>query len=135
MRIMTKHQPASCSLSIGLLAATLPAGPGWAASGPEATPGKAAKAAAAGGSLPPGRFTPTRDSIQTNYRTPAWFRDTKLRIFMHWRLYTVPAHACEWYAKPLNGDAGIWHTGHFDPLKLKVAAYYCNRAAQSLPDR
>ena len=49
--------------------------------------------------LPPGPFQPTWDSIQQNYKDPDWFRDGKFGIMMHWGIYSVPAHASEWYVR------------------------------------
>jgi len=39
----------------------------------------------------------TWDSIKAKYQTPAWFTDGKFGIFMHWGIYSVPAHQSEWY--------------------------------------
>ena len=85
--------------------------------GPQTTPEIVARAAAAGPVIPPGPFAPTWDSIRTNYSTPQWLRDAKFGIFMHWGLYTVPAHASEWYEKHMYGNPPItqWHTEHFGP--------------------
>ncbi|MDE3110976.1 MAG: alpha-L-fucosidase, partial [Acidobacteriota bacterium] len=33
------------------------------------------------------------------YREPAWFRDAKFGIFIHWGVYSVPAFANEWYSR------------------------------------
>ncbi len=83
--------------------------------GPHTTPEIVAQAAAAGATIPPGKFRPTWDSIRTNYSTPEWLRDAKFGLFMHWGLYAVPAHASEWYEKHMYGNPGItqWHTEHF----------------------
>jgi alpha-L-fucosidase len=77
-------------------------------------------AAALEGQLPtpPGPFQPTWESIQQNYTDPTWFRDAKFGIMMHWGIYSVPAHASEWYVRYMyGGNAGImqWHTEHFGP--------------------
>ena len=68
--------------------------------------------------LPPGPFQPTWDSIQKNYKDPDWFRDAKFGIMMHWGIYSVPAHASEWYVRYMyGGNAGVmqWHTEHYGP--------------------
>jgi len=85
--------------------------------GPHTTPEIVARAAAAGAAIPAGKFQPTWDSIRTNYSTPGWLRDAKFGIFMHWGIYSVPAHASEWYEKHMYGNPGIaqWHTEHFGP--------------------
>lgn len=33
------------------------------------------------------------------YTVPAWYRDAKLGIFIHWGLYSVPAFGNEWYSR------------------------------------
>jgi alpha-L-fucosidase len=68
--------------------------------------------------LPAGPFQPTWDSIQQNYSDPVWFRDAKFGIMMHWGIYSVPAHASEWYVRYMyGGNAGVmqWHTEHYGP--------------------
>jgi len=68
--------------------------------------------------LPAGPFQPTWDSIQQNYTDPEWFRDAKFGIMMHWGIYSVPAHASEWYVRYMyGGNAGVmqWHTDHYGP--------------------
>src|SRR3954470_21840845 len=34
--------------------------------------------------LPSGPFQPTWESLQQNYRVPAWFYEAKFGLFMHW---------------------------------------------------
>jgi alpha-L-fucosidase len=65
---------------------------------------------------PPRPIGPTRD--QQNYADPVWFRDAKFGIMMHWGIYSVPAHASEWYVRYMyGGNAGVmqWHTEHYGP--------------------
>jgi alpha-L-fucosidase len=112
------HKP----FALGLLLSALL---GWnlmpetalAQSGPDTTLEIVTRAAAAGMTIPPGPFAPTWDSLKTNYQAPAWFRDAKFGIFMHWGLYAVPAHASEWYAKHMYGNPPItrWHTEKYGP--------------------
>ena len=67
---------------------------------------------------PSGPFQPTWDSIQQNYKDPDWFRDGKFGVMMHWGIYSVPAHASEWYVRYMyGGNAGVmqWHTEHYGP--------------------
>jgi alpha-L-fucosidase len=45
------------------------------------------------------KYEPTLESVQ-QHPVPAWFRDAKLGIFVHWGLYSVPAWA------PLTGELG-----------------------------
>jgi alpha-L-fucosidase len=67
------------------------------------------------GSLPPGPFQPTWESLKQNYRVPSWFYEAKFGLFMHWGLYTVPAHHNEWYEKHMYGADRKWHEEHFGP--------------------
>jgi alpha-L-fucosidase len=69
--------------------------------------------------IPAGPFQPTWESLKQNYKSPKWFFDAKFGIFMHWGLYSVPAHgtggAAEWYEKHLYGGGETlgWHTKNF----------------------
>ena len=66
----------------------------------------------------PGPFQESWDSIAQNYKDPDWFRDAKFGIYMHWGIYSVPAHGSEWYVRYMyGGNKGImdWHTEHFGP--------------------
>ena len=87
--------------------------------GPPATPAIVAAAdAAVTTPMPDGPFQPTWDSIQKNYQTPSWFEDAKFGIFIHWGLYSVPAHgpsAAEWYEKHMYASESEWHTQNFGP--------------------
>jgi alpha-L-fucosidase len=42
-----------------------------------------------------GKYKPTWESL-SSHPTPAWFRDAKFGIFIHWGVYSVPAYH-EWY--------------------------------------
>ena len=42
-------------------------------------------------------YKPTSESLAT-HPTPAWFRDAKFGIFIHWGVYAVPAFH-EWYVE------------------------------------
>ncbi len=80
---------------------------------------------------PEGPFKESWQSIQENYKDPDWFRDGKFGIMMHWGIYSVPAHASEWYVRymyggevlagdragkgPKTGGVVQWHTEHFGP--------------------
>ena len=65
--------------------------------------------------LPPGPFTPSWESLKQNYRVPAWFYEAKFGLFMHWGVYSVPAHHNEWYEKHMYGADRAWHAEHFGP--------------------
>ncbi len=54
-------------------------------------------------------FEPTIESLQ-QYKTPEWFRDAKLGIYLHWGAYSV-AERGEWYARKMyqQGTAEYKH--------------------------
>lgn len=63
--------------------------------------------------MAPGPFAPTWESLRDHYRTPVWFNQAKFGIFIHWGLYSIPAHGNEWYERHMyTTDAG-WHTAHY----------------------
>jgi len=65
--------------------------------------------------LPPGPFQPTWDSLKAHYQVPDWFVGAKFGLFMHWGLYSVPAHHNEWYEKHMYAADRQWHAEHFGP--------------------
>lgn len=89
--------------------------------------------------MAPGPIEPTWASLQDNYTVPSWFKGAKFGIFMHFGIFSVPAHGSEWYEKFLyaGGDDNVltvlfghdralgindgpqstraWHTEHFGP--------------------
>ena len=65
--------------------------------------------------LPPGPFQQTWDSLKLNYKVPSWFVGAKFGVFMHWGLYSVPAHHNEWYEKHMYAGERQWHAEHFGP--------------------
>jgi alpha-L-fucosidase len=79
--------------------------------------------------MAPGPVQPTWESLKENYTVPAWFIGAKFGIFMHFGIFTVPAHGNEWYekwmyaggndstAKALHSNTNFtaWHTEHFGP--------------------
>jgi alpha-L-fucosidase len=86
-----------------------------------------------------GPVRPTWDSLKDSYTVPAWFQGAKFGIFMHFGIFSVPAHGSEWYEKFLyaggndsvlkvlfgndkatdfnSGPQSVraWHTEHFGP--------------------
>ncbi len=34
-----------------------------------------------------------------SYPVPAWFRESKFGIFVHWGIFSVPAYGSEWYSR------------------------------------
>ncbi len=65
----------------------------------------------------PGPVQPTWESLRDTYTLPAWFHQAKFGIFIHWGLYSIPAHHNEWYERHMYQDpADIkWHTEHYGP--------------------
>lgn len=60
-----------------------------------------------------GPFQATWESIRDNYRTPAWLNPAKFGIFIHWGLYSIPAHINEWYIRHMYTTDVQWHTEHY----------------------
>jgi alpha-L-fucosidase len=83
--------------------------------GPPTTPAIVEAAAEAPTPVAPGPFQPTWDSLRANYRVPQWLVDAKFGIFIHWGLYSIPAHHNEWYEKHMYGADMAWHTEHYGP--------------------
>lgn len=65
--------------------------------------------------IPKGPYKPTWKSIEENYKIPEWFLDGKFGIFIHYGVYTVAAHASEWYPRHMYSNSGVqkWHEEHF----------------------
>jgi len=47
-----------------------------------------------------GPFEPEWSSL-ANYTIPEWYQDAKFGIFIHWGVYSVPAHNGEWYPRKM----------------------------------
>ena len=45
-----------------------------------------------------GRYKDDWQSL-SGHKTPSWYYEAKLGIFIHWGIYSVPAYACEWYPR------------------------------------
>ncbi|MCR5328092.1 MAG: alpha-L-fucosidase [Saccharofermentans sp.] len=45
-----------------------------------------------------GRYKADWESL-SGHKTPDWYYQAKLGIFIHWGIYSVPAYACEWYPR------------------------------------
>jgi alpha-L-fucosidase len=48
-----------------------------------------------------GPFKPDWDNIVGRFKTPSWYQDAKLGIFIHWGAYSVPAFGSEWYPRKM----------------------------------
>ncbi|HEV3278697.1 MAG TPA: alpha-L-fucosidase [Terriglobia bacterium] len=94
---------------------------GWAAAGlPSIERSWAAPAAIAramGSGRPAAKYEPTWESL-SQYQVPDWYRDAKFGIFLHWGVYSVPAHASEWYPRLMyrrEDPVFEWHRQHWGP--------------------
>ncbi len=57
-------------------------------------------------------FQPDSASIAQNYTIPDWFTDSKLGIFIHYGVYSVPAYGSEWYARWMYTENSKIHKHH-----------------------
>ncbi|MFI3277400.1 MAG: alpha-L-fucosidase [Rikenellaceae bacterium] len=58
-------------------------------------------------------------NIAQNYTIPDWFTDSKLGIFIHWGVYSVPAYGSEWYARWMyteNSKINQYHVEKYGPV-------------------
>ena len=67
--------------------------------------------------IPDGPVKPEWDSLKANYKVPSWFNKARFGLFMHWGLYSVPAHHNEWYKQHMYGADMAWDIQHFGPLE------------------
>ena len=63
----------------------------------------------------PTPFEPSWDSLRDAYHPPLWLNQSRFGIFIHWGLFSVPAHHNEWYGKHMYTSAPDiqWHTEHY----------------------
>lgn len=67
-----------------------------------------------------GKFQATADSL-SQYAVPDWYRDAKFGIFLHWGVYSVPAHSSEWYPRLMyqrQDPVFKWHQEHWGPQNM-----------------
>jgi alpha-L-fucosidase len=67
-----------------------------------------------------GRYQPTWESL-SQYRVPPWYEDAKFGIFLHWGVYSVPAHSSEWYPRLMYRRADEvfnYHREHWGPQSM-----------------
>lgn len=66
-----------------------------------------------------GPFKANWDSLE-NYEIPTWYQDAKFGIFIHWGVYSIPAHNGEWYPRWMYDkeywDYNEYHTEKFGPV-------------------
>ncbi len=60
-----------------------------------------------------GPFQPNWESL-TNYTIPDWYQDAKFGIFIHWGVYSVPAHNGEWYPRKMYQQDEEEFTHHLE---------------------
>lgn len=64
-----------------------------------------------------GKYHPDWDSLAT-HPVPAWYREKRLGIFLHWGVFSVPAYH-DWYARNMyirDSEEYKWHLEHYgDP--------------------
>lgn len=58
-----------------------------------------------------GSFEPSWGSLR-NYRVPTWFTCSKLGLFIHWGVYSVPAFGNEWYPRHMYMPGRPEHEFH-----------------------
>ena len=59
-----------------------------------------------------GPFLPQWESLE-KYEIPAWYKDAKFGIFIHWGVYSVPAYMNEWYPRMMYIDQDTWRGNAF----------------------
>lgn len=66
----------------------------------------------------PDASTPIERNGLRDYRAPLWYQDGKFGIFLHWRVFSVPAFGNEWYSRSmyLEGTEEFdHHVGTYGP--------------------
>lgn len=57
------------------------------------------------------KYTPDWESLKQHEVAPEWFKDSKLGIYFHWGVYSVPATDGEWYPRWMyvpDRDPNLW---------------------------
>lgn len=67
---------------------------------------------------PAGPFDASWQSLESNYKTPAWFMDAKFGIFIHWGPYSVAAAGSEWYPRHMYAGMAKHHRNVWGSQKL-----------------
>lgn len=68
----------------------------------------------------PSKYEPNWESL-SQYQVPDWYRDAKFGIFLHWGVYSVPAHSSEWYPRLMyrrEDECFKWHQEHWGPQSI-----------------
>ena len=113
----------------GLLAAVCLAACGGEATDRADVPVPAQPVASAAVDLGNGPFEASWSSVEARPE-PAWFRDAKFGIFIHWGPYAVPAYApvgnyAEWYGESMNPVPSSAYIGeHHAELRAQTRAWH-----------
>ncbi len=62
------------------------------------------------------------ESLEKHEKEPEWFKDSKLGIYFHWGVYSVPAYGSEWYAHHMY-KPNLENTWGADVYEHHVATY------------
>ena len=53
-----------------------------------------------------GKYKDSWESL-SNHKTPDWYYNGKLGIFIHWGIYSVPAYGSEWYSRAMYDKTAV----------------------------
>lgn len=62
-----------------------------------------------------GKFKDNWESL-SQFKMPSWYRENRFGIFVHWGVYSVPAHFSEWYPRLMyikGHPAAVYHEKHY----------------------
>ena len=65
-----------------------------------------------------GAFRPDWGSL-SKFQVPEWYQDAKFGIFIHWGVYSVPAHGSEWYPREMylkGSEINKFHVAKYGPV-------------------
>ncbi|WNJ19061.1 alpha-L-fucosidase [Pontibacter sp. G13] len=66
----------------------------------------------------PEQYQADWESLAEHPKVPEWFADSKLGIYFHWGLYSVPAYSSEWYSKWMHvPNPPKWGAGSYEHHK------------------
>ena len=78
-----------------------------------------------------GKYKDSWESL-SNHKTPDWYYNGKLGIFIHWGIYSVPAYGSEWYSRAMydkNCKEYLYHRKNYGPQKI---LYLCLKVKNSM---
>ncbi len=59
-------------------------------------------------------FTENWNSLGKHKESPEWFKDSKLGIYFHWGVYSVPAYGNEWYPRWMHFKDNKFYKHHVE---------------------